>query len=226
MLGRKSRNPTAAYKTTAVATMHRSRLNTRMVYFHGIFLTNESTRNSELSNSLSAIGSRYCPSKVCWCKTRASSPSRASLNAAATRRPSAQSHCPSNTVMITKGMKIRRSSVIWFGAVQNWLFKRLPRKRSLLLPDVARAPFRWIFQPVDRATDDHHKRHANEGQSGASSDSDGFVSGWQPGNRISQSTVVCAFLPSTASSDAHHNGRSQKPVESGLSDALFASWCR
>src|ERR1039457_4136249 len=53
------------------------------------------------------------------CKTRASSPSRASLSAAATRRPSAQSHCPSITVMMTNGMKIRRRSVIWFGAVQN-----------------------------------------------------------------------------------------------------------
>ena len=105
--------------TTAVATMHRSRLNTRMVYFHGIFLTNESTRNSELSNSLSAMGSRYCPSMVCWCKALASNPSRASLRAAATRRPSAQTHCPSNTVMMTKGMKIRRRRVIWFGAVQN-----------------------------------------------------------------------------------------------------------
>ena len=63
MLGRKSRKPTVAYRTTAVATMHKSRLNTSTVYFHGIFFTNESTRNNELSSSLSASGSRYCPSK-------------------------------------------------------------------------------------------------------------------------------------------------------------------
>src|SRR5271167_1843131 len=54
MLGRKSRKPTVAYKTTAVATMQRSRLNTSTVYFHGIFFTKESTRNRELSRSLSA----------------------------------------------------------------------------------------------------------------------------------------------------------------------------
>src|SRR5271166_4145329 len=56
MLGRKSRKPTVAYKTTAVATKHRSRLNTSTVYFHGIFFTKERTRNSELSSSLSASG--------------------------------------------------------------------------------------------------------------------------------------------------------------------------
>ena len=39
--------------------MNRSRLNTMMVYFQGIFFTNDSTRNSELSSSLSAMGSRY-----------------------------------------------------------------------------------------------------------------------------------------------------------------------
>src|SRR5271157_453592 len=64
MLGRKSRKPTVAYKTTAVATIHRSRLNTSTVYFHGIFFTKERTRNSELSSNLSASGSRYCPSIV------------------------------------------------------------------------------------------------------------------------------------------------------------------
>src|ERR1039458_8985133 len=50
-------------------------------------------------------------------------------------------------------------------------------------------------------------------------DSDGFVSGWQPGNGISQSAVVCSSLPSTTFGDAHHNGRDRKPVESGLSEA-------
>src|SRR5208337_2039497 len=58
MLGRKSRNPTVADRATAVARMHTSRLSTRTVYFHGIFLAMDSTKNSELSRSLSAIGSR------------------------------------------------------------------------------------------------------------------------------------------------------------------------
>ena len=102
MLGRKSRNPTVAYKTTAVATMHRSRLNTRTVYFQGIFLTKESTRNNELSNSLSAIGSRYCPSmSVAYAPAPAAVESVA--EASPIRSPSAQSQFPSNTVMMTTG---------------------------------------------------------------------------------------------------------------------------
>src|ERR1700690_1332175 len=57
----------------------------------------------------------------------------------------------------------------------------------------------------------------NQGQTRCLHNSDGFVSGWQLGNGISQSAVVCS--PRTTSGDAHHNRRGQKPVESGLSEA-------
>jgi hypothetical protein len=91
--------------------MSTSRLNTRMVNFHGISFTNDSTRNKLLSNSLSAMGSRYCPSTVFCLSQRASIPSRASLMPASTNSPTAQGYSLSSTEMMMKGIKMSRSSV-------------------------------------------------------------------------------------------------------------------
>src|SRR2546425_4467560 len=79
-----------AYRTTLALRIEMSRLKTKTVYFHGILCRIESTRNMVLSRSLSAMGSRYCPSTVCCLRVRASNPSRPSLSPAKMKSASAQ----------------------------------------------------------------------------------------------------------------------------------------
>jgi hypothetical protein len=50
--------------------------------------------------------------------------------------------------MITKGMKIKRSSVIWFGAVQNWFFTRVPWSGGMSLGERQSPPARPLPQLV------------------------------------------------------------------------------
>ena len=119
MLGRKSRKPAIANSTALAASIEISRLNTRTVNFHGILCRMESTGNIVLSKSLSAMGSRYCPSRVCWCSLRASSPSRPSLNPAITNKSKAQKYRPSTNSITMKGTKAIRSIVSWLGAVKT-----------------------------------------------------------------------------------------------------------
>src|ERR1700733_15876325 len=65
ILGRKSRNPEMANSTALAARIEMSRLKTSTVNFHGTLCRIESTGNIVLNKSLSAMGSRYWPSKVC-----------------------------------------------------------------------------------------------------------------------------------------------------------------
>ena len=89
-LGGKSRREVVAHTTAPVSTIPRSRLNTSTVTFQGILWSTESTRNSVLSSSLSAMGSSSMPSAVFCFSRRARMPSRKSENPASTSSPSAQ----------------------------------------------------------------------------------------------------------------------------------------
>src|SRR5208283_3226538 len=89
MVGRKSRRPAIMNNTPLISKMEISRLNTTTVYFQGITCSMESTRNSVLISSLSAMGSRYWPSTVCWCRVRARRPHPAPANRA---RPVSRPH--------------------------------------------------------------------------------------------------------------------------------------
>src|SRR5258708_27115625 len=64
ILGLKFLSPAIANRTVLAARIDMSRLKTTTVNFQGILCRMERTRNKVLSRSLSAMGSRYWPSKV------------------------------------------------------------------------------------------------------------------------------------------------------------------